>query len=88
MTIDPNSPAFPMGYHRDGNSADHPGMSLREWFAGQALSAVLMDVRHGMEQGDWTGLEEPYSNNAELIASQCCIMADALLAKLNEGETP
>jgi len=26
-------PAFPMGYHRDGNSADHPGMTLREYAA-------------------------------------------------------
>lgn len=33
--------AFPMGYHRDGNSADHQGMSLRDWFAGQVLSGVV-----------------------------------------------
>ena len=25
--------AFPMGYHRDGNSADHPGMTLRQYAA-------------------------------------------------------
>ena len=33
--------AFPMGYHPEGNSADHQGMSLRDYFAGQALIAIL-----------------------------------------------
>jgi hypothetical protein len=36
--IEDGGPAFPMGYHRDGNSADHGGMTLRDWFAGQALA--------------------------------------------------
>ena len=34
--------AFPMGHHRDGNSADHGGMTLRDWFAGQALIGIAM----------------------------------------------
>lgn len=39
MTTNDGGPAFPMGYHRDGNSADHGGMSLRDWFASQATEA-------------------------------------------------
>ena len=34
-------PAFPMGYHPDGNSADHEGMSLRAWLAGKAMQGIL-----------------------------------------------
>ena len=34
--------AFPMGYHRDGNSADHGGLSMRDYFAGQALIGIAM----------------------------------------------
>lgn len=30
-----------MGYHPLGNSADHTSMSLRDWFAGMALQAII-----------------------------------------------
>jgi hypothetical protein len=33
--------AFPMGYHPEGNSADHPGMTLRDYFAAAALQGIL-----------------------------------------------
>jgi hypothetical protein len=39
--IDDGGPAFPMSYHPDGNNADHQGMTLRDWFAGQALAGLL-----------------------------------------------
>lgn len=34
-------PAFPMGYHRDGNGADHRGMTLRDYFAAKAMQGLL-----------------------------------------------
>lgn len=33
--------AFPVGYHPEGNDADQAGMSLRDYFAGQALAGLL-----------------------------------------------
>lgn len=36
--INDGGPAFAMGYHPEGNSADHPGMTLRDWYKGQVVS--------------------------------------------------
>jgi len=38
--INDGGPAFPMGYHRDGNDADHFGMTLRDYFAAKAINEV------------------------------------------------
>ena len=42
-------PAFPHG----GNDVEHsvPGMSLRDWFAGQALSGILAGQKLKAEDG-------------------------------------
>lgn len=39
-----------MGYHRDGNDADHFGMTLRDYFAAAALQGSIACVGSG---GDW-----------------------------------
>lgn len=36
-------PAFPMGYHPEGNSADHFGMTLRDYFAAAALQGLMAE---------------------------------------------
>jgi len=36
-----NPPAFPMGNPEQGG---HDGMSLRDWFAGQALPAIIAEI--------------------------------------------
>jgi hypothetical protein len=41
---DDGGPAFAAGYHPEGNSADHPGMSLRDYFAAAALPALLTQL--------------------------------------------
>ncbi len=35
--INDGGPAFPMGYHPEGNNADHFGMTIRDYFAAAAL---------------------------------------------------
>jgi hypothetical protein len=35
--INDGGAAFPMGYHPEGNNADHFGMTLRDYFAAAAL---------------------------------------------------
>ena len=43
-TIDDGGPAFPYAFeHNDGERGGFaPGMSLRDWFAGQALAAMTV----------------------------------------------
>lgn len=45
--IDDGGPAYPMGYHPEGNNADHFGMPLRDWLAGsvQADDRLVKCVR-------------------------------------------
>jgi hypothetical protein len=39
MSIDNGGPAFP--HHDAGDTGTRPGMTLRDWFAGQALAGYL-----------------------------------------------
>ena len=41
VPINDGGPAFPMGYHPEGNSADHFGMTIRDYFAAAALQGIL-----------------------------------------------
>lgn len=66
-------PAFPMGYHPDGNSADHEGMSLRDWFAGQALAWCL---------SEFAGNAEDMKQPAEAAYQ----VADAMLRARERGQ--
>jgi hypothetical protein len=50
-----NPPAFP----RDHRYFGHNGMTLRDWFAGQALAGIMARMEQsgfelGIENGDWT----------------------------------
>lgn len=71
MTDKPNNggPAFPVPEVRDaegnGITEGHPGMSLRDWFAGQALAGYLVDPNVG---GDTV-----------TTANRCYVFADAML---------
>jgi hypothetical protein len=66
-------PAFPRsGYHPD--DPEKSGMSLRDYFAGQALAGLLACEKF-----------QPFRNDGEeiasgLIASNCYEIADAMLA--------
>ncbi len=42
--ISDGGPAFPMGYHPESIHADHSGMTLRDYFAGQAMAAIITSV--------------------------------------------
>lgn len=59
-------PAFPRNYIRDG----HNGMSLREWYAGQALKGFLS----GHAENAIMAMD-----NAEATAKMCFEVADAML---------
>jgi hypothetical protein len=64
-THDDGGPAFAAGYHPEGNSADHPGMFLRDYFAAAALQGALAS------DSTW---------HADYVADYAYKCADAMLA--------
>lgn len=77
MSAHDGGPAFPCeGGDMSGLIAD-PGMSLRDWFAGQALSGEMVAGDRG-----W------HRDNFGLLASRCYAAADALLAERAKGGAP
>lgn len=67
MSKPENPPAFP----RDHRHLGHNGMDLRDYFAGQALTAWMSD---GCPRG-----------SDESIARECYGVADAMLAERAKG---
>lgn len=71
-TIDDGGPAFPTNAVTDGfgrlEKLPHPGMSLRVYFAGQALVGILSHPQ-------WDGTRDG-------LAEGCLKCADALIARL------
>lgn len=62
-------PAFPV----DNPSGHHPGMSLRDYFAGQALAGEL--AAQSSETGEWASV------NFRSLAERSYAIADAMLAE-------
>ena len=57
-TTNNGGPAFPASYYTDdGEFAKRDGMTLREYFAGQAISQIIAtcanDTTHGMTKADY-----------------------------------
>ena len=77
--INDGGPAYPMGYHPEGNSADHSGMTLRDYFAAAALQGLISKLPiidqtgvHGIKVDD----KIAYNNE---VAESCYWIADAML---------
>ena len=70
MTDDNNPPAFPV-VTPDG--VPNSGMSLRDWFAGQALAGIMSQAG---ASGDWTPAE---------VAADAYAYASAMLAARKTG---
>lgn len=63
MSQDDGGPAFPTPHYQDSIE----GMSLRDWFAGQALAGL--SAKHGTVLGD----------DGEWVAMQAYAYADAMI---------
>ena len=70
--INDGGPAFPMGYHPEGNSADHFGMTIRDYFAAAALEKA--------SRGS--------NRSADEIAKRAFYIADAMLKARRRNEQP
>jgi hypothetical protein len=78
--IKDGGPAFPIdidqfGPHRDDVVVGHHGMSLRDYFAGQALAGVLAN-HHLLVRVD---SESPTATTREAAAAYAYAVADSLL---------
>jgi hypothetical protein len=64
-------PAFPMHVKMGGGGGDltHYGMSLRDWFAGQALAGML--AGHRDASGDWTAFATDAFAAADAMLAHC-----------------
>ena len=78
--INDGGPAFPLAPERwtDIEGVQHmtqePGMSLRDWFAGQALVGIMSGNR------EISGNGEVFGFTRENVAAAAYVMADAMLA--------
>jgi hypothetical protein len=59
----------------------YPGMTLRDWFAGQALAGIM--AYHNPTRGDFH-----YNCDDKQIANTAYSYADAMLAARNERQEP
>ena len=76
-TKDDGGPAFPFAATDPSNvPMQAPGMSLRDWFAGQAMQAVVT--------GRWAHDTAGIPSDAE-IAADAYLQADAMIAARNGG---
>lgn len=72
-------PAFPSEGEGHGNPKYHsPGMSLRDYFAGQVISAVFLN---GFEAGDLSP-----DGTAKLASNWAYMIADAMLSEREKGQ--
>jgi len=67
MEKDDGGPAFPTEPNTQPGFYIHHGMSMRDWFAGQALAGIMVD---GRKQQGW----------ARYAVRDAYIAADAMLA--------
>jgi hypothetical protein len=76
--------AFPLSQQffendRQVAEAQHSGMSLRDWFAGQALAGYIADPSVKFSDSN-----EAAETN-DVIAARCYSLADAMLAEREKG---
>lgn len=66
--------------------AQHPGMSLRDWFAGQALNGLLSDVDCICGDPETNKGPQNIDEAAKFTAHQAYVMADAMLKAREAGQ--
>lgn len=81
MAINDGGPAFPTPVIDQRGARDYPGMSLRDWFAGQAMAGMLAYSQND-RSGNW-------ANNASeiAVARGAYEYADAMLAAREQTTT-
>jgi hypothetical protein len=74
-TTNDGGAAFPWREDGGGGYYQHVGMTLRDWFAGQALAGIVQGLMKGIRFED-----------IPKLATDCYGIADAMLAARGGGE--
>lgn len=83
---DDGGPAYPIPVDdRPGAYEAHPGMSLRDWFAGQALAGLCGNPGGPFQANERSGWAI-VNCSPEFIADECYKLADAMIAAKRERE--
>lgn len=78
--IDDGGPAFPrIERHADGAQTVYFGLSARDWFAGQAIGAIIRQCASDLQFRDGSETSEQY------FARKAYEVADAMLAARKGG---
>lgn len=80
MAAKNGGPAFPVSYSSDGN----PGMTLRDYFAGQALAGWLAGIAGADWMREYDGEDLAFVEHQRAVAETCYAYADAMLAAREE----
>jgi len=84
--IDDGGPAFPCVCPKDFQFAND-GMTLRDWFAGQALMGDITTLRgETLDKRKDETVEQALERDAKRRAAWCYRQADAMLAARKEGK--
>jgi hypothetical protein len=86
--VDDGGPAYPCNYEHSDCTCEMHGMSLRDWFAGQALPSVYDEWaahcrRINHDQEDSRFMTDP-SELLEEIAEEAYDLADSMLKARNK----
>ncbi len=91
-TLKDGGPAFPTTHQDDFETLGIGGMSLRDWFAGQALNECVKQayryIREDKPMCDVLGREDEspiYTEHASMLALEAYAVADAMLAERAKG---
>jgi hypothetical protein len=82
-----NPPAFPHAAAcSDGIASLQEGMSLRDWFAGQAPAGIMANpVRWEQIAADYKSGKKTYEQCSQANATKAYSIADAMLAERKKG---
>ena len=87
-TPNDGGPAYPTILHIEDKYGtrceDHPGKTLRDWFAGQALSGMQCNWDKIAEYLRQNGFASNGADVAQFISSSAYTQADAMLAERNK----
>jgi len=69
-------PAFPVTFEHSSCTSEHDGMTLRDYFAAQAMAAVLSNPANYGSGHEW--------RDAATVSEQAYEIADDMLAERNK----